>query len=91
LPAERAPDRRDRVEDVAQLRHVGNLEARDGGSRRAAARQSAVPSPSANDRPEPHRIGNREDVAEEDRRVERKALERLQRHLGRELGLVASP
>ena len=33
---------------------------------------------------EPHRVGDRQDVGEQDRRVEREARERLQRHLGRE-------
>ena len=36
--------------------------------------------------PEAHRVRDGEDVGEQDRRVEREALERLQRHLGGERG-----
>ena len=38
-----------------------------------------------------HRIGHGEDVAEQDRGVERVAVQRLQRDLGGVVGLVASP
>ena len=40
--------------------------------------------------PEAHRVGNGQDVREQDRRIERKAIQRLQRHLGRERRILGA-
>ena len=47
----------------------------------ATVRSNRGPSPSAKREPETHRVGHGQDVGEQDRRVERKPVERLQRHL----------
>ena len=62
-----------------------------GTARRATAASSRSgcakrgPSPSAKRQAEAHRVGHGEDVAEQDRGVERISRQRLQRHLGREV------
>jgi len=71
-----------RIEHVAELgRGVGRRELAD---RRLVAQRplEARPLAFAEGEPEAHGIGNGEDVGKQDRRVERKALERLQRDLG---------
>ena len=50
----------------------------------AVVRANRGPSPSTNESPSPIASGNGQDVGEENRRVERKARERLQRHFGGE-------
>ena len=80
-----AARKRDRVEDVAQPLQVGRrqrthsaLVAQRPLERRALALREA--------QSQPHRVGHREDVGKDDRGVERKAPDRLQRHLACELG-----
>ena len=60
----------------------GTASARIAASSRSG-RAKRGPSPSANESPSPIASGIGQDVGEEDRRVERKARERLQRHFGR--------
>ena len=74
---------RDGVEHVAQPRHVGHGERCDRASSRIGARESRAFALGER-QAEAHRVGHGQDVGEQDRRIERKALERLQRHFGRE-------
>ena len=73
------------VEHVAQPRRVGNGERGDvalGAQRPLELRPLAFDEV----QPQSHRVGHREDVGEDDRSVEREALDRLQRDLTGELG-----
>ena len=73
-----------RVEHVAQLyRRIGCGERRDV-SLIAQRPLEAWPLALGEMQAEAHRVGHGQDVGEKDCRVERKALERLQRHFGGE-------
>ena len=79
-------DGRDRVEDVAQLVHVGHGQLGDCrfvADHALELRALALLKREA----QAHGIGHGEDVAEQDGRVERVALERLQRDLGGVVGI----
>ena len=80
---------RDGVEHVAQLRHVGDVERADRRVVRCRAREARALA-FGERQAETHRVGNGEDVGEQDRGVERIARERLQRDLGRERRRCAS-
>src|SRR3989449_3521001 len=83
-PGERAPYFAPRIEHVAELgRGVGRRKLAD---RRLVAQRpfEARPFAFAEGEPEAHGVGKGEDVGKQDRRIERKTLERLQRDLGRQ-------
>ena len=75
---EAAANLRHCVEDVAQSRHVGNLEGHD---RAFVAQRRREPWAFAfgKSKPETHRVGNGQDIGEKDGRIEREASQRLQR------------
>ncbi|MDR8804351.1 hypothetical protein FEP89_05107 [Burkholderia multivorans] len=85
---ERAPDLAYRIGHVAERRaDVGDRELRDVGLGAHRMRELR-PFADLEVEAEAHGVGNRQDVGEQDRGVERKALERLQRHFGREIGIL---
>ena len=73
----------DRIEHVPQACHVGHAQPRDRCLVGGGAGESG-PFSLGKAQPEAHRIGHGENIGEQNRRVERKARERLQRHLGGE-------
>ena len=84
---ERLADDGDRVEDVAAARPCRRRQAPHvllGAHGALELRALALGEVEA----QPHRVGDGEDVGEEDGRVEREALQRLQRHLAGELGVL---
>ncbi len=88
LATERTLDRSHRVVDITQALGVGYGEPRYRplvGQRPGKARTFAFDEMQA----ETHRVGNGQDVGEKNRRVECKTLERLQRHLGGQIGARA--
>ncbi|ABA47710.1 hypothetical protein BURPS1710b_0171 [Burkholderia pseudomallei 1710b] len=88
---ERAANLAHRVGHVAERRaDVRHRELRDVGLGAHRMRELR-PLARGEIEAQPHRVGNRQDVGEQDRGVERKALERLQRHFGRVIGLLREP
>ena len=84
-PGERAAHFAHRIEHVAQIIQIGWREPAD--LRLVAERPLETRTFAFGERePEPHGVGDGEDVRENNRRVERKALERLQRHFRSERG-----
>src|SRR5207247_6762316 len=81
-PGERAPCFAHRIEDIAELGR--GVWRRELANRRFIAQRplEARPLAFAEGEAEAHGVGNGEDVGKQDRCVERKALERLQRDLG---------
>ncbi len=78
---ERAADGGDRVEDVAQLVHVGHGEGADVGlGAHGLLEPGALTEREV--QAQAHGVGDGEDVGEEDGRVERVALQRLQGDFG---------
>jgi hypothetical protein len=79
---QRMADRGDGVEHVAQLFEVGHGQRGDVGLVAQRTRQlRALALGEA--QPQAHGVGHGQDVGEQDGGVEREALQRLQRHLGR--------
>ena len=77
------------VGHVAQLRRRIGRRQPHHGSLVAHRPLEARPFALGEVQPQAHGVGHGEDVGEQDRRIEREALERLQRHLARQLGRLA--